>query len=68
MNGQWKSDKPIVPGKSPNKVGQQRRLSHGIPYTGTKVETPETAKGKRTVGTEDCVERMAKGQSGRRIA
>ena len=53
MNGQWKSDKPIVPGKSPNKVGQQRRSSHGTPCTGKEVETPETATGRPTARTTD---------------
>ena len=53
MNGQRKSDKPIVPEKSSNKVGQQEQSSHGIPYTGTKVETPETAKGRPTVRPTD---------------
>ncbi len=48
MNGSGKSDKPIVPGKPPNKGGRRRWPGQGGPYTGTKVETPETAKGTPT--------------------
>ena len=52
MNGQGKSDVLVVPGKPANKASR-RGLSgscHGASYTGTKVETPETAKGAPTVG------------------
>ena len=49
MNGRGKSDKSVVPEKPPNKGGRRKRQGHGIPYTGTKAETPETAKGTPTV-------------------
>ena len=40
-----KSHRPTVPAKSPNKDGAERMQSQGELYTGTKVETPDTAKG-----------------------
>ena len=46
MNDRGKSDRPIVPMKRPNKADKPRRRSYGAPYTGTKAETPDTAKGK----------------------
>ena len=49
MNGDGKSDRPVVPVKPPNKDGQRGRRGYGDPYTGTKAETPDTAKGKPTV-------------------
>ena len=45
MNGHGKSDGPIVPAKLPNNGGPKRNRSYGEPHTGTKVETPDTAKG-----------------------
>ncbi len=62
MNGQGKSDRPIVPTKRPNKDAPSRQRSHGEPYTGTQAETPDTAKGKpkaqhvATVATAETVE------------
>jgi RNA-directed DNA polymerase len=51
MNDQEKSDGPVVPGKPPNKPRHRRRAQgHGEPYTGTKVETLDTAKGEPTAG------------------
>ncbi len=46
MNDRGKSDRPIVPIKRPNKEGKPRCRSQGAPYTGTKAETPDTAKGE----------------------
>ena len=43
------SDSRVVPKKPPNKDGPKRTHDHGVPYTGTKAETPDTAKGKPTV-------------------
>lgn len=48
MHARRKSDRPIVPAKSPNKEGQREPEDHGEPYTGTKVETPDTDKGAPT--------------------
>jgi RNA-directed DNA polymerase len=48
MNGHGKSDRPTVPMKSSNKGGPQKRRGYGESYTGTKVETPDTAKGEPT--------------------
>jgi len=48
MHGHGKSDGPVVPSKSPNNGGGGRAPSHGDPHTGTKAETPETAKGEPT--------------------
>ena len=45
MNGHGKSDGPILPAKLPNNGGSKRNWSYGEPHTGTKVETPDTAKG-----------------------
>jgi RNA-directed DNA polymerase len=49
MNGDGKSDRPVVPEKPPNKGGLQGHRGYGGPYTGTKAETPDTAKGAPTV-------------------
>lgn len=49
MNGDGKSDRPVVPGKPPNKGGRRGQGGYGGPYTGTKAETPDTAKGTPTV-------------------
>jgi len=55
MNERGKSDRPIVPGKRSNNDAFWRQRSDGEPYTGTKVETPDTAKGgpnaQRSAGT-----------------
>jgi RNA-directed DNA polymerase len=48
MNGHGKSDRLVVPAKLPNKDGQRGQNGYGNPYTGTKVETPDTAKGEPT--------------------
>jgi len=48
MNERGKSDSLVVPAKSPNKGGRRGERVHGDPYTGTKVETPDTAKGAPT--------------------
>ena len=48
MNGHGKSDRPVVPGKPPNKEGHPGPESHGGPYSGTKAETPDTDKGTPT--------------------
>ena len=48
MNGDGKSDRPVVPGKPPNKGGRRGQRGYGGPYTGTKAETPDTAKGAPT--------------------
>jgi RNA-directed DNA polymerase len=49
MNGDGKSDRPVVPEKPPNKGGRQGQRGYGGPYTGTQAETPDTAKGTPTV-------------------
>jgi hypothetical protein len=48
-----RSDRPIVPTKRPNKNGTNAARTHGRPYTGAKVERPETAKGRPT-GTKSA--------------
>jgi group II intron reverse transcriptase/maturase len=76
MNGRGKSDSPVVPKKSPNKDGPSKRRGYGKPYTGTKAETPDTAKGTPTASTttanqtaEEMEERgLAKGNSPERNA
>jgi len=54
MDGHGKSDSPKVPAKPPNKDGRRRPRGHGAPYTGTKAETPETAKGAPTAASADA--------------
>src|SRR5436309_9591612 len=49
MNEQRKSDRLMVPTKSPNATTAAQLRDDGTPYTGTKVETPDTDKGKPTV-------------------
>jgi RNA-directed DNA polymerase len=67
MNGHGKSDRPVVPVKYPNKGGRQRPRHYGGPYTGTKVETPDTAKGAPTV-TKVEAGPPAEGMEGRGLA
>jgi group II intron reverse transcriptase/maturase len=51
MNGRGKSDSSVRPEKSPNKDGPLKRRGYGGPYSGTKAETPDTAKGRPTAST-----------------
>ena len=67
MNGHGKSDSPVVPAKSPNKDGLELSASYGEPQTGTKGETPETAKGEPTESDEGG-EPTAEGMEGRGLA
>jgi RNA-directed DNA polymerase len=46
MDGPGKSDRVVVPAKPPNKDGRRGQRGHGGPYLGTKVETPDTDKGR----------------------
>lgn len=46
MHGREKSDRSVVPMKPPNKAEERKQPNQGRPYTGTKAETPETAKGR----------------------
>lgn len=48
MHALGKSDRPVLPTKFPNKKAQREPEGHGEPYTGTKAETPDTAKGAPT--------------------
>lgn len=72
MNGGGKSDSRIVPTKFPNTKKGTEEPPQGRPYTGTKVETPETAKGgpkgrqPRRMESEEGMEgrRLAKGNAG----
>jgi len=67
MNDRRKSDRPTVPGKSPNKAGRRSISSYGKPYTGTKTETSDTAKGKPTDrGSHGAP--VAEGMEGRGLA
>jgi RNA-directed DNA polymerase len=67
MNGHGKSDRRVVPAKPPNKGGQQSALRYGNPYTGTKTETSDTAKGSPTAHRDDAAA-TAEGVEGRRLA
>ena len=67
MNGHGKSDSPVVPAKSPNKDGLEPSASYGKPQTGTKGETPETAKGEPKASNEER-ELSAEGMEGRGLA
>jgi len=64
MNERGKSNGSIVPEKSPNKGGARNGPSHGEPYTGTKGETPDTAKGE-PVGRGPSPTPPAEGMEGR---
>jgi hypothetical protein len=73
MNGRGKSDSRIVLTKSPNTTRRRRSNGDGDPYSGTKVETPDTDKGApkavRSAATEDVEEvegrQLAKGNTDR---
>jgi group II intron reverse transcriptase/maturase len=67
MNGRGKSDSPVVPTKFPNKEVPEPSASYGEPQTGTKGETPETAKGEPTASSE-AREPTAEGTEGRGLA
>jgi hypothetical protein len=70
MNGRGKSDSGILPAKPVNAASHQRTWSHGEPYSGTKGETLDTAKGEPNtsraggVGDGESVEgrQLAKGK------
>jgi len=66
-NGHGKSDRPTVPVKSPNKGGSQKERGYGDPYTGTKAETPDTAKGEPTALAMEA-EPTAEGVEGKGLA
>jgi RNA-directed DNA polymerase len=71
MNGRGKSDSCILPAKPVNAASHRRTWSHGEPYSGTKGETLETAKGEPKasraggVGDGELVEgrQLAKGNT-----
>lgn len=67
MNERGKSDRSDVPTKPPNKEGRGGERRHGNPYTGTKVETPDTAKGEPT-GERASTEPTAEAVEGRDLA
>jgi len=67
MNGHGKSGRPTVPMKSPNKGGPQKERGYGDPYTGTKAETPDTAKGKPTAPSVEA-DSTAEGMEGKGLA
>jgi RNA-directed DNA polymerase len=67
MNEHGKSDRPMVPAKSSNKDGPRKQPGDGGPYTGTKVETPETAKGTPK-GTAAETNPTAEGMEGKGLA
>lgn len=57
MDDQGKSDRSVVPKKPSNKLAPATsKRDHGEPYTGTKAETPDTAKGEPTVAEQDADE------------
>jgi len=76
MHGREKSDGRVVPAKPVNAALLRRPESQGEPYTGTKGETPDTAKGGPTAertrggGKAEPVEgrRPAKGNTDRQNA
>ena len=67
MNGHGKSDNCVVPAKPPNNGGPWWNGRDGEPQTGTKVETPETAKGTPKP-TSEGGELSAEEVEGRRLA
>lgn len=66
-NGRGKSDNCIVPAKSANAPKDRGSTDHGGPYTGTKAETPETAKGSPNV-VDARVATGGESMEGRRLA
>ena len=55
MDDQGKSDRSVVPKKPSNKLATAMSdRDYGKPYTGTKAETPDTAKGEPTVAEHDA--------------
>ena len=66
-NDRRKSDRPTVPVKSPNKAGKRSISDYGKPYTGTKTETSDTAKGEPT-GRGSHGTPAAEGMEGRGLA
>jgi group II intron reverse transcriptase/maturase len=67
MNGHGKSDSSVVPVKSPNNDSLELSASHGEPQTGTKGETPDTAKGEPTA-SDEVRDLSAEGMEGRGLA
>ena len=67
MYGDGKSDSSEVPAKLPNKGEWPTRRSYGGSYTGTKVETPDTAKGTPTAPSAGARE-SAEEVEGRELA
>jgi len=67
MNGHGKSHSPLVPAKSPNKDYLELSASDGKPQTGTKGETPDTAKGEPKANDE-VRDLSAEGMEGRGLA
>ena len=67
MNEHGKSDRPTVPAKPPNKGGPQKLRDYGNPYTGTKAEMPDTAKGEPTVTAAEA-DPTAEGVEGKGLA
>jgi group II intron reverse transcriptase/maturase len=67
MNGHGKSDSSVVPAKPPNRGGLKPSVSDGEPQTGTKGETPDTAKGEPKASDEGGV-LSAEGMEGRGLA
>jgi RNA-directed DNA polymerase len=67
MNGHGKSDRLMVPMKSPNKGGPQKERGYGDLYTGTKAETPDTAKGEPTAPAMEAGP-SAEGMEGKGLA
>jgi RNA-directed DNA polymerase len=66
-DGHGKSDSPVIPTKPLNKDGRREPRSHGGPYPGTKVETPDTAKGIPTASSAPS-HPTAEGVEGRGLA
>ena len=48
MDGKGKPDRPEVPAKFPNRDGTRKPPGCGGPYTGSKAERLDTAKGRST--------------------
>ena len=67
MNDGGQSDRRVVPVKPPNKGGRRKSGRYGDAYTGTKAETPETAKVEPTVAGSES-RPTAEGVEGRGLA